>query len=1141
MTYKTAMVWGILMASVPAFAMNMNTYKEVMNAVRANDLKALRKMVRAGVNLNDPLPNGATPLCVTVAQKNYRGYEMLVSQGASPSVPCMKQIPQKQLADFYANQPPAGTYYKGTFAWARYVAQENFAIKGAPLPFLNSGEVILGGIAAGAALAVGGSAMAGGGGGGSDDGGDEGGDTGDIPGDGNGGGSGGGSGGVTGGGAGTGTGGGSAPDEEKPNTQKNFAAPLNLIPDEVAQGFGSKYDTTYDKEFMGYNTRGVGVLAGINAAWAYARGYTGYEIKRNTDGTLQETGSGAIDTNKSVIVGVVDTGAWTEHPGLKNQLLVGKEAIAENLRKAGKTEAAEALLAESTFQQNFAYGVCSESNNGKCWGKSENDSGDAVLYGLFDSYVDYQTADAALKKDDYITYYNLVKEVNYYFDEEIWTEYNNHFGVNNVTGDTYVYNADAVNPVPYKTEDGEGYSYIDYDDHGSHVSGLIAADPNAEDAKMMGVAYNAKLVPFRVDFDAQKGIWESIPYAIMSGAEIINFSLNSDVLGDETVEWQIESADSYLEGDANILNAYREAVKNNTILVYAAGNESGLQSGYDSFLPQSKYLNGSESSKDDEGNTYNLKDLFVNVVSVDIKKGESEWTLASYSNQCGGTKEYCVAAPGGDNYYVEQDGDKSWFHPVYSTVVNGFDENQNPIYTYEGMDEYGGWEGTSMAAPVVTGALAVIKGAFPHLTNQQVVQILFRTATDLGEEGVDDVFGHGLINLDAATSPVGVPTIPLDETADKNTIIAAASNTLLPYTLSGVVKKLPKKMIVMDDYQRAFGMDTSDYVQVSERENKLENRFQSFMSGDEKVVAENDVMRMAYSDRHSDLSSDMPKGAVSFEFSATPKLGFKTYYSENTAANGGSYFDRLMLSPYAKMKEAWGGVMRYDLTKNWRASIQGQVGQNGFVDEEELKDMDHNRSSLFQSTLEYRGFKKMNLKLVAGVTNEQGAMLGMWGQGAFKTGNSKTQYVGAGMKLNLTDNFTVEGMYYTGVTKVSEANSLLGFSDVKSDSFAMTAAWKMTDARTFGLQLVSPLRVRSGVAMVNLPVARDAYENKVYHQLVAADLKPTAREYDIGLYYSDAFKENCLFQSEIGVRLNPDHMADAKPDWRALLGLSVGL
>ena len=105
----------------------------------------------------------------------------------------------------------------------------------------------------------------------------------------------------------------------------------------------------------------------------------------------------------------------------------------------------------------------------------------------------------------------------------------------------------------------------------------------------------------------------------------------------------------------------------------------------------------------------------------------------------------------------------------------------------------------------------------------------------------------------------------------------------------------------------------------------------------------------------------------------------------------------------------------------------------------------------------------------------------------------------------------------------------------------MTAAWQVNEDRTMGLHLSSPLRVKHGTARVTLPVARDAYQNIVYQNTTEANLKPSAREYDLGFYYTDALREDVRLKSEFGVRLNPDHVSGAAPDWRALVGLHWGL
>lgn len=65
-------------------------------------------------------------------------------------------------------------------------------------------------------------------------------------------------------------------------------------------------------------------------------------------------------------------------------------------------------------------------------------------------------------------------------------------------------------------------------------------------------------------------------------------------------------------------------------------------------------------------------------------------------------------------------------------------------------ESYMNQNGTSFAAPLVSGAAALIKGAYPSLGGAEVVQILLDSATDLGDPGVDGVFGAGLLNVQAA-------------------------------------------------------------------------------------------------------------------------------------------------------------------------------------------------------------------------------------------------------------------------------------------------------------------------------------------------------------------------------------------------------
>ncbi len=65
---------------------------------------------------------------------------------------------------------------------------------------------------------------------------------------------------------------------------------------------------------------------------------------------------------------------------------------------------------------------------------------------------------------------------------------------------------------------------------------------------------------------------------------------------------------------------------------------------------------------------------------------------------------------------------------------NGYSENQ----------------GTSMACPHVSGAVLLLKEAFPYLSGQDILLALYHSTTDLGEPGEDNNYGTGIIDVLAA-------------------------------------------------------------------------------------------------------------------------------------------------------------------------------------------------------------------------------------------------------------------------------------------------------------------------------------------------------------------------------------------------------
>jgi bacillopeptidase F len=79
-----------------------------------------------------------------------------------------------------------------------------------------------------------------------------------------------------------------------------------------------------------------------------------------------------------------------------------------------------------------------------------------------------------------------------------------------------------------------------------------------------------------------------------------------------------------------------------------------------------------------------------------------------------------------------------------------------------GKDSYNSISGTSMAAPHVSGAILLLKEAFPFLNGDELLMALYTTATDMGTTGEDNTYGNGLIDVYAAYQHLAQSHTPVD-------------------------------------------------------------------------------------------------------------------------------------------------------------------------------------------------------------------------------------------------------------------------------------------------------------------------------------------------------------------------------------------
>jgi len=337
--------------------------------------------------------------------------------------------------------------------------------------------------------------------------------------------------------------------------------------------------------------------------------------------------------------------------------------------------------------------------------------------------------------------------------------------------------------------------------HGTHVAGIAAA--NLDGVGTTGVAYDADLLIAKTAFDSGYFDFsvadEAIAWAVNNGADVINISAN--YYFDNTYMNSLEEIESgvYKSNDtrgrngitydnygyANLLDSehyYKnivEAMKGHeAVLVLAAGNQGADVAGQPGFIA----LDGE------------VGDRVLIVGNFDTRSGKIHKT----SNKAG-TVCYDVATDGTCNN-TRLISDRYLIAPgqyIASTSNDG---------------EYITNSGTSMAAPVVSGAVAIVHQMWPHMTGANLSKLLLNTAS---KEIVDydvNVHGQGLLDLDEATKPQGAIGLVTTGRIDGDRVNVTESGTI---AMSGNANiSALSSMMVVDDYDRDYYFDANTMVQT---------------------------------------------------------------------------------------------------------------------------------------------------------------------------------------------------------------------------------------------------------------------------------------------------------------------------------------
>jgi len=343
--------------------------------------------------------------------------------------------------------------------------------------------------------------------------------------------------------------------------------------------------------------------------------------------------------------------------------------------------------------------------------------------------------------------------------------------------------------VKYLWDAGYSTPYEDENGHGSHVAGIVSA--NKDGAGIHGIAYDADLAIAKIgeangiSLSAAKQAlnwakqYDDIVVANLSANTNYSSSYNSSMTDQGS---GIFTNDHVVYGGSNYYNledptTWKDVIPDELVLVVSAGNTNlGYVQNPATF-----------ASAVDSNNNLELDGRMLiagnwNTSTQTIDGAKSGHVCKDYTTQCNDsykTSDFYLLAPG--------------------TSINSV--NNGGGYTR--------MSGTSQAAPVVTGGVAIIHQLWPYMQGKNIAQLLLQTANkDLSNYSIT-THGQGLLDLDKATQPVGELGISL--TGRTGTTATISGSVSISGIDDSVIASL-SSISAIDDFDRDFKVDLSSMI-----------------------------------------------------------------------------------------------------------------------------------------------------------------------------------------------------------------------------------------------------------------------------------------------------------------------------------------
>jgi subtilisin family serine protease len=668
-------------------------------------------------------------------------------------------------------------------------------------------------------------------------------------------------------------------------------------------------------------------------------------------------------------------------------------------------------------------------------------------------------------------------------------------------------------------------SYLVYQDrspttdekrHGSHVSGIALGERDG--SGIHGVAFDAQLffisielgtagdtyepatIDSTVDFTGIDNSWSQLEAEfVTNNVTVVNGSFGYQGNINDYTEQNIREA---FPKTIDVLAQPQKANQDKTIFVWAAGNGGGYaDQGVDYSSPE---VFG--------GLAYLLPELRGNtaaVVSVD-----EDGSISSFSNRCGVAKDYCLAAPG-------------------RSILSIYAED-SPTY-----DSYGRASGTSMAAPHVSGGIALLADYFEgQLGNTEILQRLFATANKSGIYAESDIYGQGLMDLNAATQPLGTAMIATSGASLSNLMIQE-EGTYIGIIGPAFGNSIPNRLgelsyVVFDDLGAPFKRSMDKRIlnnipninwltsfQLNPNKRVYQRTFSTKSGSDLKVGL---VDKFSYVDAPS-LWANTDSNLAYFSFSQTISETSKLFFGNGTSPN--TYLNTTKDNHHRGIPfldfSSEGSFVGLDISLPLSKSFLFSFFEGSHQDNQRFLNSLGGSKGVF---FEFKDRNKSSLlSYQMGVMKDSASLLGISSEGGFGSpNNSSTSFLGF-ESLNAFRAVSLRSSIHLG--KNSSSFNGLGFINEMDDSIFTAFNFSLFKNNIFvqndslSLEIYQPLRSEVSTMNLNLPVGRTK-DRKILFNDYKIDLTPSGRQINSQLVYSSSGKYITFF-GKIGLVSNEFH------------------